>query len=108
MTKSTRLESAYSVFFRFALIAVAASVAAGAVFSQSLAPSGEDLSAIRIPNFGRMDDRFYRGGQPKERDYQALKALGITTVIDLCDDPAPYEKTDVEALGMKYVNIPMS
>jgi len=55
-----------------------------------------------------MDERFFRGGQPKENDYQQLAALGIKTVIDLQDDPTAYEKHNVEALGMKYVNIPMS
>ena len=40
--------------------------------------------------------------------YQELAALGIRTVIDLQDDPTSYEKRDVEALGMKYINIPMS
>jgi protein tyrosine/serine phosphatase len=65
------------------------------------------FSNIKIKNFGQMDDRFYRGGQPKEEDYQALKALGINTVIDLREDSESYEKRDVEALGMRYVNIPM-
>lgn len=41
-------------------------------------------------------------------DYQALKDLGVNTVIDLRNDPTEYEKREVEALGMKYVNIPMS
>ncbi|MCU1266398.1 MAG: protein tyrosine/serine phosphatase [Acidobacteria bacterium] len=62
----------------------------------------------KIKNFGRMDERFYRGAQPKEGDYQSLASLGIKTVIDLRDDPESYEKRDVEALGMRYVNIPMS
>ena len=55
-----------------------------------------------------MDDRFYRGAQPEESDYKDLKALGVKTVIDLQDHPTSYEKRDVEALGMRYVNIPMS
>jgi protein tyrosine/serine phosphatase len=54
-----------------------------------------------------MDERFYRGAQPKEEDYKDLAALGIKTVIDLTDDPKPYERSAVEALGMKYFNIPM-
>jgi protein tyrosine/serine phosphatase len=62
---------------------------------------------VKIKNFGQMDDRFYRGAQPKETDYKDLAALGIRTVIDLTDDPKPYEKTTVESLGMRYVNIPM-
>ena len=67
-----------------------------------------NFSSIKIRNFGKMDDRFYRGAQPDESDYKDLKDLGINTVIDLTDSPTSYEKRDVEALGMKYVNIPMS
>jgi protein tyrosine/serine phosphatase len=66
------------------------------------------FSNIKIRNFGKMDDRFYRGAQPGESDYKDLKALGVKTVIDLQDHPTSYEKRDVEALGMRYVNIPMS
>ena len=66
------------------------------------------FSNIKIRNFGKMDDRFFRGAQPDESDYKDLKALGINTVIDLQDHPTSYEKRDVEALGMRYVNIPMS
>jgi protein tyrosine/serine phosphatase len=63
---------------------------------------------IKIKNFGEMDERFYRGAQPKEQDYKDLAGLGIKTVVDLRNDPESYEKRDVEALGMRYVNIPMS
>ena len=63
---------------------------------------------VKIGNFGQMDERFYRGAQPLQDDYQSLKDLGIKTVIDLRNDPTDYEKTAVEALGMKYVNISMS
>jgi protein tyrosine/serine phosphatase len=55
-----------------------------------------------------MDERFFRGGQPKEAQYSQLVALGINTVIDLRDNPKDYGKSAVEALGMKYINIPMS
>jgi protein tyrosine/serine phosphatase len=65
-------------------------------------------SSVSIKNFGQMDERFFRGGQPKEQEYRELAALGIKTVIDLRDDPKDYEKTNVEALGMRYVNIAMS
>lgn len=81
-----------------------------AIASISLAKTHSDpaFSNISIKNFGKMDDRFYRGAQPKEEDFKDLKGLGIQTVIDLRDDPASYEKRAVEALGMRYVNIPMS
>ena len=38
---------------------------------------------------------------------QDLAALGINTVVDLRNDPTHYEKHTAEALGMKYINIPM-
>jgi len=66
------------------------------------------FSNIHIRNFGKMDDRFYRGAQPDQSDYKDLKALGIKTIIDLTDSPKGYERGAVEALGMRYVNIPMS
>jgi len=65
-------------------------------------------ATINIKNFGQMDERFYRGAQPKKlEDYQALAALGVKTVIDLTDDPKEYEQSMVESVGMKYVHIPM-
>ena len=63
---------------------------------------------IRIKNFGQMDERFFRGAQPKEDDFKSLAALGINTIIDLQDEPTNYEKGAVEAAGMRYVNIAMS
>jgi protein tyrosine/serine phosphatase len=69
-------------------------------------PSG--FPNVKIGNFGQMDERFYRGAQPLPDDYQALKDLGVKTVIDLRNDPTDYEKAAVETLGMRYVNISMS
>ncbi len=74
-------------------------------FAQS---AQQSFSDVKIKNFGQMDERFYRGAQPKKEDYRSLAALGIKTVIDLRDDSKAYEKPAVEALGMRYVSIPMS
>ncbi len=104
MIRSSR--SYFSVLFGVISLVLASSVSA---FSQEQANHSQaSLSNVSIKNFGQMDDRFFRGGQPKEDEYQELAALGIKTVIDLRDDPTSYEKGSVEALGMKYVNIPMS
>lgn len=85
----------------FAVILLSAAAAA------QTAPQ-PDFSHIRIKNFGQMDDRFFRGAEPKTvADFEALKALGVTTVIDLQAKPEPEEKRWVESLGMRYVNIPM-
>jgi len=78
------------------------------VFASQISAFSQESSNVSIKNFGQMDERFFRGAQPKENDYQQLAALGIKTVIDLQIDTKDYEKRDVEALGMKYVNIPMS
>ena len=66
-----------------------------------------DFPTIKIKNFGQMDERFFRGGQPKEGDYKDLAQLGIRTVIDLREDPEEYERPLVESLGMQYIHIPM-
>lgn len=73
-------------------------------------PAGAQVKfpETKIKNFGQMDERFYRGAQPKADDYQALAALGITTVIDLRDDAKDYAKEAAEAAGLRYINIPMS
>ena len=86
----------------FALFAIFAFVLASSItaFAQQ--------ADIKIKNFGQMDDRFYRGAQPKEEDYKQLAAIGIKTIIDLREDPTNYEKRDAEAAGIRYVNLPMS
>ena len=77
-----------------------------AIGTAAIAKKNSDgaFSNIKISNFGKMDERFYRGARPKQKDFQALKDLGITTVIDLTDN-TPQERGYVESLGMKYVNI---
>jgi protein tyrosine/serine phosphatase len=94
---SSRKRSYVSVFF--AVLSI--------VFATSIIASAQQAD-IKIKNFGQMDDRFFRGAQPKEEDYKQLAAIGITTIIDLRDDPTDYEKRDAEAAGIRYVNIPMS
>ena len=88
------------------LLAVIALVLA----SSAIAYSQETEKAtpkVTIKNFGQMDERFFRGAQPKEDQYGQLAALGIKTVIDLREDTEEYSKTQAEAAGLRYVNIPM-
>jgi protein tyrosine/serine phosphatase len=66
------------------------------------------LSAIRIDNFGVINDGYYRGAQPKGDDYRDLAALGVKTVIDLTKDGRDDEQGFVEAAGMKFHRIPMT
>jgi protein tyrosine/serine phosphatase len=70
-------------------------------------PNG-DLSKIRIKNFGQINQSYYRGAQPENRDYPALAALGIKTVIDLTRDGRGDEQSLVEREGMRFYRIPLT
>ena len=88
-------------------LVVAMSPAAEAKATRS--SSNVSLSTIRIDNFGRIDDTYYRGAQPKGRDYADLAALGIKTVIDLqADGDNADEAKLVTASGMRFYRIPMT
>lgn len=64
--------------------------------------------AVQIKNFGRVNDRIYRGAQPKDEHYQDLARLGVRTVIDLQRKGEDDEQELVESAGMKFVRIPIS
>jgi len=98
-------------FNRSHLRSLVASLFAILLLSVAAAAKGEQSNAfpnVHIKNFGQMDERFYRGAEPKKpEDFQALKQLGVNTIIDLQAEPASTERGMVESLGMHYVNIPM-
>jgi protein tyrosine/serine phosphatase len=96
--------------FRNLQAALLASLFTLSIVASASAQSGpqDKSSNIKIKNFGQLDERFYRGAQPSVQDIKDLAALGIKTLIDLRDDPKGYEKQEAEALGLRYVNIPMS
>ena len=98
-------------FFRYAL-GTLITILALTIVSSAQEIADQNLSAniktIKIKNFGQMDERFYRGAQPKGRDYKDLSTLGIKTVIDLRDDAELDERPLVESVGMRYIHIPMS
>ena len=98
-------------FSRNPLRQVAVTFFAVLLLSAAAYAKGEQSQAfpgVHIKNFGQMDERFYRGAEPKSlEDIQALKDIGINTVIDLQEKPERTERANVESLGMRYVNIPM-
>jgi protein tyrosine/serine phosphatase len=68
-----------------------------------------DISSIRVENFGRVNEHYYRGAQPAGRDYADLAALGVKTIINLTSDDAQADEPALAAAaGMLYVQIPMS
>jgi protein tyrosine/serine phosphatase len=94
-------------FFLTYAVALAAIVTFTFAAAAQTSPKS-DFQNIKIGNFGQMDDNFYRGAQPMPDDYKSLADIGIKTIIDLRNDPTDYEKSDAEAVGIKYINIPMS
>jgi protein tyrosine/serine phosphatase len=81
----------------------------------ALAPvSGQDRKASEekqsdaLPNFGRVSERLYRGGQPGEGGFKKLATLGVNTVINLRDDDerSAAEAEEVRAAGLQYFNVP--
>ena len=69
-----------------------------------------DLGSVRIDNFAKVNDAYFRGAQPAGSDYDDLARLGVKTVINLIgdDDLDPTERASVEKHGMRYLSIPMS
>ena len=87
-----------------------ASLAAPAM-AQGLVGTGTTASAIdgvRIVNFGKINDNYFRGSQPKGADYRDLAALGVKTVIDLQADGPSNEAGYVKAAGMNFFRIGMT
>ena len=77
--------------------------------SASAEPKSSPTTAkIQIKNFGRTNDNYFRGAQPESRDYPALAALGIKTVIDLTSNGRDDERGLVERAGMKFHRIPLT
>ena len=85
-----------------------ASVALAQPQPQPETASPQAVAARHIGNFGKVNDTYYRGDQPKGDDYLALASLGVRTVIDLRNDFEPDEQKLVESAGMKYNRIPLS
>jgi protein tyrosine/serine phosphatase len=80
-------------------------MAASASAQTAISPA---QAKIRIKNFGRINENYYRGAQPEARDWADLKALGVKTVIDLTKDGRSEEGYLVEHAGMKFYRIPMT
>ncbi len=72
---------------------------------------GEKLRIAGVPNAGKISERLYRGAQPQTGGLEQLKALGITTIVDLRSEESATrrrEQKQAESLGMHFVSIPVS
>jgi tyrosine-protein phosphatase SIW14 len=110
----TLLGSALAV----ALACLLISVAGGQTGEQASKRLGQSRKAARkaaaqaagvdLPNFGQINDHYYRGAQPTPRQYDDLKAIGVKTIVDLRDDAQPYANPSAERDGLRYFNLPLN
>ncbi|MCK4423384.1 MAG: tyrosine-protein phosphatase [Candidatus Omnitrophica bacterium] len=65
---------------------------------------------VDIPNFSKVDDTLYRGGQPTQEGMRILKKTGIKTIIALRNPGKDLnrEKEQAHSLGIEVINIPLS
>lgn len=86
--------------------ALAASLICAITLTANAAPDHK-RTAVDIENFGKVNDHFYRGAEPKGQNYEQLAALGIKTIVDLREDAKDDARTDAERAGLRYINLPM-
>lgn len=63
-----------------------------------------------LPNFHVVHNYLLRGGEPSSSGLKTLKNMGVDVIVDL-RAPTPKalrEQAEATALGMQYINLPMS
>jgi uncharacterized protein (TIGR01244 family) len=101
---STQTGPASTRRYALAALLTAALVLTGAA-AQS-APAQTTVASVR--NFGKINEHFYRGEQPRDADFAELKRLGIKTVIDLRKDFMRGAQAQAEQAGLRYINLPLT
>jgi protein tyrosine/serine phosphatase len=78
------------------------------LFGMSGNGAANPFGRLTVDDFDKLNDNYYRGGQPKREDYVQLAALGIKTVVDLRQGGPNDEQTLLENAGVKFYSIPMT
>ena len=62
-----------------------------------------------LPNFHKVNERLFRGAQPKRGGIRRLSQLGINTIIDLRDNDerSRTEEKEARVAGLRYFNVPL-
>jgi protein tyrosine/serine phosphatase len=94
----------------FALSLVIALISALTVVTGAAQSLNASLStsSVRIENFGKVGEHYYRGSQPDARQFAELKKLGVKTIIDLRSDRLDRSSQLARGAGMQYLNIPLT
>ena len=72
--------------------------------------SKKKRSDEHLPNFHRINENLYRGGQPTAEGIKRLAALGIKTVINFRDarENVHRERRTAEENGLRFINLHLS
>lgn len=91
------------------LIAAALPLILSVSLAQAQGGDGKAPHNDELPNFQRVNDLLFRGGQPKPGGYARLAQLGVKTVVNLRDDDerALSEGEEARAAGLRYYNVPL-
>jgi len=97
MSLRSRSRAASAALAAVAILSVAA-------FGQSGPPYSE------LPNFYRVNEHLYRGGQPQPGGIKRLGELGVKTIVNLRgeQDLSRAEQKEAALAGIRYFNVPMA
>jgi tyrosine-protein phosphatase SIW14 len=77
--------------------------------SVPLAALAQKISVAGLPNAGKISEALFRGAQPTAAGLTQLKQLGITTIVNLRGGlDVVLERKRAEALGFRFIDIPVS
>jgi tyrosine-protein phosphatase SIW14 len=84
-------------------IAIVMALLSSLSFSQSV------IAYQELPNFYKVNDRLYRGAQPKKDGLKRLASLGIKSILNLRieDETSLAEQREAKELGLNYYALPM-
>ena len=93
----------------FQKITVYAATFAGliAVTGESSAADSDMVHAGPVMNYHRIDERLVTGGHLVDDGLAALKAEGVTVVIDLRDKPPAGQQEKLAKEGIEWINVPV-
>ena len=82
-------------------------LAASVVLSQARAERTGTYE--ELPNFHQVNEKLYRGAQPKKDGIKRLAQLGVKTIVSLREEDglARSEEAEARAAGLRYFNVPL-
>jgi protein tyrosine phosphatase (PTP) superfamily phosphohydrolase (DUF442 family) len=78
-----------------------------AVACELSAADNDEVHAGPVMNYHRIDERLVTGGHIIDDGLAALKAEGVTVVIDLRDKPPRGQEETLAEQGIEWINVPI-